>query len=174
DEETGLAYNRHRYFASETGAFLSPDPLGLLEASALYTYPSDVICAFDPLGLSTWTAVHNAYLEYVRPGARGRVMSPRWASGRQGTRVLDDFDRATRTGFEANTTPWQQMTPAQLARKLDQVAADLALVREGQLTRVIWFGTEALPDTGLGGRLRRALEAAGIDYYHIPPPNGCR
>ncbi|MDA0629411.1 RHS domain-containing protein, partial [Acinetobacter baumannii] len=29
DDETGLAYNRHRYYAPESGRFISKDPVGL-------------------------------------------------------------------------------------------------------------------------------------------------
>ncbi|MBN3053829.1 RHS repeat-associated core domain-containing protein, partial [Pectobacterium brasiliense] len=30
DAETGLYYNRHRYYDAESGQYLSPDPIGLL------------------------------------------------------------------------------------------------------------------------------------------------
>ncbi len=29
DEETGLHYNRHRYYDPDTGRYLTPDPIGL-------------------------------------------------------------------------------------------------------------------------------------------------
>ncbi|MEI7166958.1 RHS repeat-associated core domain-containing protein [Pectobacterium parmentieri] len=29
DAETGLYYNRHRYYDAESGQYLSPDPIGL-------------------------------------------------------------------------------------------------------------------------------------------------
>lgn len=174
DAEIAFAYSRYRFYSHELGRFISPDPIGLQAAPHLYAYPNNPLIEFDPFGLSTWTDVHNAYLQYVRPGAKSHTFRPAWASGRSGTRIADDFDRATRTLFEANTTPWSRMDQRQLARKLDQVAADFELLRTGQVSRVIWFGTEPLPREGRGGKLRRAIEVAGIEYYHIPPPNsGC-
>jgi hypothetical protein len=79
-------------------------------------------------------------------------------------------DKATGTGFEANTTHWSQMTQPQLSRKLDQAAADLALLKtNSDVQRIVWFGTEELPTTGLGGQLRLALEQCGIPYQVVNP-----
>ena len=51
DPETGLHYNRFRYYDPESGIYISPDPLreagGLLD----YAYPSDVLRGLDPYGL---------------------------------------------------------------------------------------------------------------------------
>ncbi|HED33686.1 MAG TPA: RHS repeat-associated core domain-containing protein, partial [Gammaproteobacteria bacterium] len=33
DEESGLHYNRHRYYNPDTGQFISQDPIGLLGGS---------------------------------------------------------------------------------------------------------------------------------------------
>lgn len=63
------------------------------------------------------------------------------------------------------------MTQEQLSRKLDQVGSDFALLQQknGPVKRIIWFGTEPLPATGLGGQLREALEKAGIKYWVVSP-----
>jgi RHS repeat-associated protein len=118
----------------------------------------------------TALAVHNEYLQFVRPGAVGKTFFPPWAGRRLGTRILDDFAviDGKSVGFEANTTPWAQMARNKFAHKMDQAAADFALKLGGQLDRVIWFGTEPLPTTGLGGQLARALKAAGIEYWWVP------
>jgi RHS repeat-associated protein len=52
DRETGLYYNRFRYYDPETGRYISQDPIGLEGGSALYAYPHDPATQFDPLGLS--------------------------------------------------------------------------------------------------------------------------
>jgi len=52
DEETGLYYNRFRYYDPEAGSYVSQDPIGLLGGMASYSYPSDINKAADPLGLS--------------------------------------------------------------------------------------------------------------------------
>lgn len=52
DIETGLYYNRFRYYASEEGIYLSQDPIGLLGGSDLYGYVSDTNSWVDIFGLS--------------------------------------------------------------------------------------------------------------------------
>ena len=52
DEESGLHYNRHRYYDSETGQYLSPDPIGLMGGTNPYGYVSNPLKWIDPLGLS--------------------------------------------------------------------------------------------------------------------------
>ncbi|MEN5238767.1 RHS repeat-associated core domain-containing protein [Pseudomonas sp. TWI923] len=38
DEETGLHYNRHRYYNPQTGRYLTPDPIGLAGGVNGYLY----------------------------------------------------------------------------------------------------------------------------------------
>jgi RHS repeat-associated protein len=52
DEETGLYYNRFRYYDPETGRYLSQDPLGLGGGLAAYGYAPDPWMFIDPLGLA--------------------------------------------------------------------------------------------------------------------------
>lgn len=52
DEETGFAYNRHRYYDSNLDRFISKDPVGLSGGSNLYQYASNPVEWIDPLGLS--------------------------------------------------------------------------------------------------------------------------
>ncbi|HKX28911.1 MAG TPA: DUF6531 domain-containing protein [Blastocatellia bacterium] len=52
DAETGLHYNRHRYFDPQTGQFVSPDPLGLIAGENLYQFAVNIHTWIDPLGLS--------------------------------------------------------------------------------------------------------------------------
>jgi len=58
DVETGLHYNRFRYYDPRLGRYLSPDPLGLLAGFDPYAYAAnDPINGADPLGLWTWAGV---------------------------------------------------------------------------------------------------------------------
>nr|WP_313282152.1 RHS repeat-associated core domain-containing protein [Delftia tsuruhatensis] len=52
DEETGLHYNRFRYYDPVVGRFVSQDPIGLLGESNLFQYASNPADWIDPLGLS--------------------------------------------------------------------------------------------------------------------------
>jgi hypothetical protein len=53
---------------------------------------------------------------------------------------------------------------------MDQVAADMVLLKTNdRVQRIVWFGTEELPLTGLGAQLREALRKAGIPYWVVKP-----
>jgi RHS repeat-associated protein len=52
DEETGLYYNRFRYYNAEDGIYLSRDPIGLRGGMALYGYVADPAIWIDPFGLN--------------------------------------------------------------------------------------------------------------------------
>ncbi|HGN0024772.1 TPA: RHS repeat domain-containing protein [Proteus mirabilis] len=52
DEESGLYYNRFRYYDKETGQYLSPDPIGLLGGFNPYGYVHDPVGFIDPFGLA--------------------------------------------------------------------------------------------------------------------------
>ena len=51
DEESGLHYNRHRYYDTTTGRFISHDPIGLAGGFNLYQYAPTPTQWIDPLGL---------------------------------------------------------------------------------------------------------------------------
>ncbi len=52
DEETGLHYNRFRYYEPESGRFINQDPIGLLGGVNLFAYAVNPIGWIDPLGLA--------------------------------------------------------------------------------------------------------------------------
>ena len=52
DEETGLHYNRYRYYDPGSGRFVSSDPVGLEGGSNLHLYAPNSTEWIDPLGLN--------------------------------------------------------------------------------------------------------------------------
>jgi RHS repeat-associated protein len=52
DEETGLHYNRYRYYDPHIGQFIALDPIGLAGGDNLYQYAPNLIGWIDPLGLA--------------------------------------------------------------------------------------------------------------------------
>jgi RHS repeat-associated protein len=52
DEETGLYYNRFRYYDPEAAEYVSQDPIGLAGGSNLHAYPTDPGTCVDIFGLA--------------------------------------------------------------------------------------------------------------------------
>ena len=52
DEETGLHYNRHRYYDPDTARYLTQDPIGLAGGTNPFSYAPSSTGWTDPLGLS--------------------------------------------------------------------------------------------------------------------------
>ncbi|WP_353892009.1 RHS repeat domain-containing protein [Faucicola atlantae] len=57
DTETGLHYNRFRYYDSDVGMFISRDPIGLLGGSNVFQYAPNPVGWIDPYGLSKFKPV---------------------------------------------------------------------------------------------------------------------
>ncbi|EAX2628241.1 TPA_asm: type IV secretion protein Rhs [Salmonella enterica subsp. salamae serovar 58:d:z6] len=53
DEESGLHYNRHRYYDPGQGRYITQDPIGLIGGWNLYSYPLNPIGYIDPYGLAS-------------------------------------------------------------------------------------------------------------------------
>ncbi|MDF6729984.1 RHS repeat-associated core domain-containing protein, partial [Escherichia coli] len=51
DEESGLYYNRHRYYDPLQGRYITQDPIGLKGGWNFYQYPLNPTTTVDPLGL---------------------------------------------------------------------------------------------------------------------------
>jgi RHS repeat-associated protein len=52
DEETGLHYNRYRYYEPVSGRFVSGDPIGLEGGTNLHVFVPNPVLWVDPLGLT--------------------------------------------------------------------------------------------------------------------------
>ncbi|MGY2211198.1 RHS repeat-associated core domain-containing protein, partial [Pseudomonas pergaminensis] len=52
DQESGLHYNRHRYYNPDVGRYLTPDPVKLAGGINTYQYTPNPTKWIDPLGLS--------------------------------------------------------------------------------------------------------------------------
>ena len=67
DEETGLHYNRHRYYDPHSGRFVSKDPIGLYGGLNFHLYAENPIEWIDPVGLKNYRDV---FWEAVGQGGR--------------------------------------------------------------------------------------------------------
>lgn len=90
DSETGLHYNRFRYYDPECGRYLSQDPIGLNGGDNLYQYASDPIDIIDPFGLAGIPKAgryHGPKPQYENPGHHDR-RSPNFRGGGSKTSLL--------------------------------------------------------------------------------------
>ncbi len=61
DKETGLHYNRFRYYDPDVGRFIHQDPIGLVGGDNLYLYVPNPINWLDPFGLISYDDIPNNY-----------------------------------------------------------------------------------------------------------------
>jgi RHS repeat-associated protein len=71
DEETGLYYNRFRYYEKMCGHFVSQDPLRLNAGDHIYSYATNIFKWIDPLGLACERFANN-------PSALHRAIREQW------------------------------------------------------------------------------------------------
>jgi RHS repeat-associated protein len=89
DAETGLYYNRFRYYDPRAGIYISRDPLELFGGVNFFAYVSDPLQFFDPFGLHTADAIvwdtnnGRATTNINNPNARANAQSGRWTSNTQ-------------------------------------------------------------------------------------------
>ena len=73
DDETGLHYNRYRYYDPHSGRFISRDPAGLLGGFNVHTYAPNPIQWVDPFGLAAiWDCKSNKWRDSATGRYRGR------------------------------------------------------------------------------------------------------
>jgi RHS repeat-associated protein len=108
DGETGLCYNRFRYYCPEIGAFVSADPLGLAAGKNLYSYAKNTWSFIDPLGLckkGLGDATTSPWLNDPRTGVRMHLEEFRNGGSFLTTRKVYDkvIDGKRMIGYPDNT-----------------------------------------------------------------------
>jgi RHS repeat-associated protein len=84
DKETGLHFNTYRFYAPETGRFISPDPIGLAGGLNLYAYAPNPIGWIDPWGLAkdkTYTVTRNMNAEEAEKTKKAGGLVPGETNG---------------------------------------------------------------------------------------------
>ena len=70
DRETGLYYNRHRYYDPGIGSYINQDPIGLAGGPNSYRYTNHPLVLIDPIGLEAQIVGHTA------AGRAGKITNP--------------------------------------------------------------------------------------------------
>jgi len=86
DDETGLHYNRYRYYDPDTGRYLIKDPIGLLGGEYLYEYAPNPSGWIDPLGLTTCQKIP------IKNNSARNLLKARGLSKTQRQEVISSFD----------------------------------------------------------------------------------
>ena len=90
DNETGLSYNRFRYYDAGVGCYISRDPVGLAGGNpTLYGYVGDVNGETDVFGLQT-----------CKHFAKGKTITDRWVDRLTGKTDADVHDHLTSKGWK--------------------------------------------------------------------------
>ncbi len=110
DAETGLHYNRYRYYEPMTARYVSSDPFGLLGGGNVFQYSANPIKWADPYGLSNSACLNFASDEkhqqhYEKHGeefgakSKEEYLSMAQTVVRDGIQVEYQYKGETRTGF---------------------------------------------------------------------------
>ena len=98
DTETGLHYNRFRYYDSDVGMFISRDPIGLLGGNNVFQYAPNPIGWIDPWGLkardcsNTTRAEREEWVRKRPERYRRRVVQKVWDNAKdKDGKVFDPF-----------------------------------------------------------------------------------
>ncbi|AVR78691.1 hypothetical protein NM96_04440 [Neisseria mucosa] len=112
DEESGLHYNRFRYYDPEIGRFVNLDPIGLMGGINVYVYAPNPIRWVDPNGLSP-VSQNCRNTKYSRGEVITKVTAIVKLHQNQIKKVAPDAHVGLRgslvTGKRGNGTPWDQI-----------------------------------------------------------------
>ncbi|MEJ2692923.1 MAG: DUF4150 domain-containing protein [Candidatus Thiodiazotropha sp.] len=113
DSETGLFFNRHRYYDPDIGRYLTQDPIGLLGGDNIYLYTNKPTTWIDPIGLS-------ARLKCVgkTPGKNSRTGREVISRMRREGKVVGT---GANTRFRASDGRWYPLREADMAHRHDAV-----------------------------------------------------
>ncbi|MGP9631254.1 RHS repeat-associated core domain-containing protein [Halomonas sp. AOP42-C1-46] len=94
DDESGLYYNRHRYYDPQQGRYISQDPIGLNGGTNLYGYVTNPTGMVDPLGLETIASncnTNDGFLNQVSDTASDVWNGLKWRYNAVATGLSEDF-----------------------------------------------------------------------------------
>ncbi|WP_304442569.1 RHS repeat-associated core domain-containing protein [Tenacibaculum sp. Bg11-29] len=129
DEETGLAYNRFRYYNPDSGTYINQDPIGLASGEPnFYAYVKDINSWIDVFGLDTFYQLFNNSGDLVYEGITERNIQDRLTEhvgdgkGVSKVKYVDDLDnRIASRNMEGSSLAHNKGNRGQLnKRRLDR------------------------------------------------------
>lgn len=170
DDETGLCYNFQRYYDSDRGRYLTPDPLGLRSGGGLYQYTPNPLAWLDPLGL---VIVYRNLRPDENPAAGltaknpGRGMTPAGHIMNGSSKTFKGSQYMSTSTDQAAIEKWRQPGQRQVAIDTDLIEADAA----GNRSVVDVSTQEKAKAAGLKGRpYNRAVSSKEVLVEGRIPP----
>ena len=142
DLETGLYYNRFRYYDAEAGGYVSQDPIGVDGGVALYAYTRDPLAWVDPLGLA---GCRNAQQEL-------RALGP--LAGRSAADIEHDLKKRgfKPTAAHSGGTVWTKPMPKGQTAVVRIDPAETRVPRRGYADEVPHVHKEIVPTSAVSNR----------------------
>lgn len=171
DDEIELAYNRYRYYSSDTGTYISIDPIGLLSGeNNFYSYVDDPNLEIDGSGLAKSAAYKNAWNKarrdfWKKEAKNASTASPRKYSDTNIERMKKGL--APQMKVEVWSYKRQQFEIKNVSMELEhthlkQRGGSLKAHEEWNLTKTTPWGHEAMdPYRHTGYSLERVIEGTG-------------
>ncbi|WP_354622239.1 RHS repeat-associated core domain-containing protein [Morganella morganii] len=168
DAETGLYYNRFRYYDKDTGQYISPDPIGLEGGFNPYGYVHCPVGWVDPFGLSGTSQLSTVQKnKQVGDGVRDDIARELGTTTIEqnfrvtgGLRRMDVVDN--RIGIESKVG-----RTGLTSRVRQELARDIKILRQenAPLDAIEWHFTKS-PTTGKIGPTPRLEDK--LNKYGIP------
>ncbi|MDH5327552.1 MAG: DUF6531 domain-containing protein [Gammaproteobacteria bacterium] len=168
DTETGLHYNRNRYYHPVIGRFTSVDPIGLLGGTNNYEYAPNPTGWVDPLGLSSkdcgtqGTATVNFH-----EGGHFSVEINSSSSQQKTHQVITSADRSTTQIVDADVRPPSK--PIKSSATIDIPDAQSAIAKQKELMDQGNLGAYDKIDNSCVSHVCDVLDAGGLE---TPAPQG--
>ena len=163
EDESGLFYNRFRYYDPDAGRYISADPLGIHEDTNVFAYGRNPVGWIDPFGLGPSNdsgKAGEAALNRLFPQGDTQTTFP--MRGRPDRRV-DNYDPTTNTAREAKAG-----RICLDSRIQSEIERDKLLKRRGVNVEWHFFRSPVTGEIGPTAQLRQELDRAGIPVVEHP------
>ncbi|MFQ3395682.1 RHS repeat-associated core domain-containing protein [Enterobacter mori] len=168
DADTGLYYNRHRYYDPVQGRYITQDPIGLKGGLNVYVYPLNPVVNIDPLGLNTiilsggpteGNPIGHTAMAFSGMGVYSYGTGTEYGSELTNYLTTQATYRST-VGYVLNTTPEQERIMAEYINKNYKQGSDYNIALHNCATMV----ADALSEANVANSEMQSL----LENYLLP------